>query len=127
MGDGEIDEGSVWEAAMCAGKHRASNLVALIDYNKIQSAGPTREIQDLEPLVEKWRAFGFSTIDVNGHDLSELKDVLRRVPFAADRPSAIICHTVKGKGIPFAEDDPAWHHKSKLPGDVIRSLYASLE
>ena len=68
MGDGEINEGSVWEAALCAGKHGLSNLNAVIDYNKIQSAGPTREIQDLEPLAEKWRAFNFETVEVDGHD-----------------------------------------------------------
>jgi transketolase len=127
MGDGEIDEGSVWEAAMCSGKHRLANLVALIDYNKIQSAGPTREIQDLEPLYDKWQSFGFSTVEVNGHDVVALNEALRRVPFSDGRPNAIICHTVKGKGIPFAENDPAWHHKSKLPAEVVRSMYAALE
>ena len=99
MGDGEINEGSVWEAAMCAGKHRLSNLTAVIDYNKIQSAGPTREIQDLEPLLDKWRAFNFAAIDVDGHDVAELRRAFKRLPLAGDRPSAIICHTVKGKGI----------------------------
>ena len=73
MGDGEINEGSVWEAAMCAGKHGLSNLVAMVDYNKIQSAGPTREIQDLEPLLDKWRAFNFAAVDVDGHDVEALR------------------------------------------------------
>src|SRR6516225_8562030 len=108
MGDGEINEGSVWEAAMCAGKHGLSNLVAMVDYNKIQSAGPTREIQDLEPLLDKWRAFNFAAIDVDGHDVEALRAALRRVPLSAARPTAIICHTVKGKGIAFAENDPNW-------------------
>jgi transketolase len=127
MGDGEINEGSVWEAAMCAGKHRLSNLTAVIDYNKIQSAGPTREIQDLEPLLDKWRAFNFAAIDVDGHDVEELRRAFRRLPLASDRPSAIICHTVKGKGIAFAEHDANWHHKSKISGDVVTKLYAALE
>src|SRR5690242_15996282 len=126
MGDGEIDEGSVWEAAMCAGKHRLCNLTAVIDYNKIQSAGPTREIQDLEPLIDKWRAFNFAVTDVDGHDVAALRKVFRALPFASDRPSAIICHTVKGKGIAFAEHDPNWHHKSKISGDVVARLYAAL-
>ena len=78
MGDGEINEGSVWEAAMCAGKHRLSHLTAIIDYNKIQSAGPTKEIQDLEPLMDKWRAFGFATIEVDGHDVAELRKIFKR-------------------------------------------------
>ena len=127
MGDGEINEGSVWEAAMCAGKHKLSNLTAVIDYNKIQSAGPTREIQDLEPLLEKWRAFNFATIEVDGHDVAALRRSFARLPLAGDRPSAIICHTVKGKGIAFAENDANWHHKSKIGGDVLATLYAAIE
>ena len=127
MGDGEINEGSVWEAAMCAGKHGLSNLIAMVDYNKIQSAGPTREIQDLEPLLDKWRAFNFAAIDVDGHDVEALRAALRRVPLSADRPTAIICHTVKGKGISFAENDPNWHHKNKVPAEMVAELYAALE
>jgi transketolase len=127
MGDGEINEGSVWEAAMCAGKHKLSNLTAVIDYNKIQSAGPTREIQDLEPLIDKWRAFNFATIDVDGHDVAALREAFQQLPLAQDRPSAIICHTVKGKGIAFAENDANWHHKSKIANDVVAKLYAALE
>jgi len=127
MGDGEINEGSVWEAALCAGKHRLSNLTAVVDYNKIQSAGPTREIQDLEPLTDKWRAFNFATVDVDGHDVKALRSVFRRLPLAQDRPSAVICHTVKGKGIAFAENDANWHHKSKIASEVVAKLYAALE
>jgi len=127
MGDGEINEGSVWEAALCAGKHKLSNLTAVIDYNKIQSAGPTREIQDLEPLLDKWRAFNFAAVDVDGHDVTALRNVFRSLPLASDRPSAIICHTVKGKGIAFAEHDANWHHKSKIANDVVAKLYAALE
>jgi transketolase len=127
MGDGEINEGSVWEAAMCAGKHKLSNLTAVIDYNKIQSAGPTREIQDLEPLLDKWRAFNFASVDVDGHDVAALRRTFARLPLAGDRPTAIICHTVKGKGIAFAENDANWHHKSKIGGDVLAKLYAAVE
>lgn len=127
MGDGEIDEGSVWEAALCAGKHGVSSLTAIIDYNKIQSAGPTREIQDLEPLLDKWRAFGFAAAEVDGHDVGALRGVFGRLPLDPGRPSAIICHTVKGKGISYAENDPNWHHKNKLSVDEIKSLYAELE
>jgi len=127
MGDGEINEGSVWEAAMCASKHRLSRLTAIVDYNKIQSAGPTKEIQDLEPLVDKWAAFGFAVTEVDGHDVGELRRVFRQLPFDKERPSAIICHTVKGKGIPFAEHDPNWHHKAKLPVDTVAQMYEALE
>jgi transketolase len=127
MGDGEINEGSVWEAALCAGKHRLSNLTAIVDYNKIQSAGTTREIQDLEPLADKWRAFGFAPVEVDGHDVTALRNLFRRLPLAGDKPTAIICHTVKGKGIPFAENDPNWHHKAKISADVMSKLYGALE
>lgn len=127
MGDGEINEGSVWEAAMSAHKHKLSNLTAMVDYNKIQSAGPTRDILDLEPLVDKWRAFGFATVEVDGHDVDALRGVLKRTPVEHDRPTAIICHTVKGKGIPFAEHDPTWHHKAKVASETIAKMYESLE
>ena len=127
MGDGEIQEGSVWEAAMCAGKHKLSNLTAVIDYNKIQSAGPTREIQDLEPLADKWRAFNFNPVEVDGHDVEALRKVFTRLPAASDKPTADICHTVKGKGLPFAENDANWHHKSKIGKDVVAKLHAALE
>lgn len=127
MGDGEINEGSVWEAAMAAGKHKLSSLTALVDYNKIQSAGPTREIQDLEPLVDKWRAFNFATVEVDGHDVGALRQVLSRTPLERDKPTAIICHTVKGKGIPFAEHDPTWHHKAKVASETIAKMYEALE
>lgn len=126
-GDGEINEGSVWEAAMCAGKHRLSNLVAMVDYNKVQSAGPTKEIQDLEPLVDKWRSFGFATAEVDGHDVAALRRLLHRVPLDPEKPTAVICHTVKGKGIPFAENDANWHHKSNIPAELAARMYAALE
>lgn len=127
LGDGESDEGSVWEAAMCAGKHRLANLTAIVDYNKIQSAGFTRDIQDLEPLLDKWRAFNFAAAEVDGHDVAALRGLFARLPLSPQRPSAIICHTVKGKGIPFAENDPAWHHKAKLGAGTIARLQAALE
>jgi transketolase len=127
MGDGEINEGSVWEAALCAGKHRLANLAAIIDYNKLQSAGPTSEIQDLEPLADKWRAFGFTPVEVDGHDVAALRGVLRAIPGPSDRPTAVICHTVKGKGIPFAENDANWHHKAKVAPETIAAMYQALE
>ncbi len=127
IGDGEINEGSVWEAALCAGKHRLSNLTAVVDYNKVQSAGPTSEIQDLEPLLDKWRAFNFATVEIDGHDVNALRSVFRSLPLVQDRPTAVICHTVKGKGIAFAENDANWHHKSKIGKDMLARLYGALE
>jgi transketolase len=125
-GDGEINEGSVWEAAMCAGKHKLTNLTVIVDYNKIQSAGPTREIQDLEPLLDKWKAFGFAAVDVDGHDVGALRKVFARLPFTPDKPNAVICHTVKGKGLPYAENDANWHHKSKVTPDMVADMTAAL-
>ena len=127
MGDGEINEGSVWEAAMCAAKHGLSKLTAIIDYNKHQSYGPTSEVQELEPLADKWRSFGFAVDEVDGHDVAQLGHAFRALPFHPNRPSVVICHTVKGKGVDFAENNMAWHHKSKLTADEIGALYAALE
>jgi transketolase len=126
-GDGEINEGSVWEAALSASKHHLGNLILMIDYNKIQSAGPTDEILPLEPLADKWRAFGFAVAEVDGHDVEALRQVLRRAPLAGDRPTAIICHTVKGKGLSFAENDANWHHKSTIKKDLVDQMYDALE
>jgi transketolase len=126
-GDGEINEGSVWEAALSASKHRLSTLTVIIDYNKVQSAGPTAEILDLEPLADKWRAFGFAVAEVDGHDVEALRRTLRAVPLDRRRPTAIICHTVKGKGLAFAENDANWHHKSSIKKDLVEQMYDALE
>ena len=106
-GDGEINEGAVWEAAMMAGKHGVDNLTVIVDYNKHQSYAGTAEVQDLEPLAAKWESFGFAVGEVNGHDVGELRRTLTSLPFASGRPSAVIAHTVKGKGVSFAENDMA--------------------
>jgi transketolase len=125
MGDGEINEGSVWEAAMCAGKHALANLTAVVDYNKLQSYGLVSQVQPLEPLADKWRAFGFDAVEADGHDVAELRKVFaRRV--RASRPLAVICHTVKGKGLPFAEGDPTWHHKNRVNPKMAADMYAAL-
>lgn len=126
-GDGECDEGSIWEAALSAGKHALSNLTVLVDYNKMQSYGLTSEVQDLEPFADKWRSFGFAVREVDGHDVDALRSVLRQVPFESKKPGVVICHTVKGKGIPVIENDPGWHHKSRLTPEELVMLLASLE
>lgn len=127
IGDGESDEGSIWEAALCASKHRLSNLTAIVDYNKQQSYGSTFEVLDLEPLVDKWKAFGFAVAEVDGHDVEALRAVLSRGPLDLHKPSAVICHTVKGKGIKFVENNLKWHHKNKVTPDEVQSLLAALE
>lgn len=126
-GDGELNEGSIWEAAMGAAKHRLSNLTVIVDYNKYQSYGPTKEILDLEPLADKWRSFGFAVREADGHNVEELHSVFSSVPLDPDRPSAIICHTVKGKGVSFAENNPAWHHKNRLTREELEALYREIE
>jgi transketolase len=127
MGDGEINEGSVWEAAMSASKHRLGHLTAIVDYNKIQSYGFTSEVQPLEPLANKWQAFGFRAVEVDGHDPDALRKAFTDTSPEETRPLAVICHTVKGKGIPFAENDPMWHHKNRLSAEQISDMYAALE
>ena len=126
VGDGEINEGSVWEAALSAAKHRLSNLVVFIDYNKLQSYGKTSDVLDLEPLVDKWVSFGFETREVNGHDVSALEELVRSLPFNKGKPSAVICHTVKGKGFGIAEHNSDWHHKSRLSNEEIGAMYDGL-
>jgi len=127
LGDGECDEGSVWEAAMSAAKHKLDNLVVMVDYNKQQSYASTYEVLDLEPFVDKWRSFGFSCREVDGHDVAALEQEFARLPFERGKPSAIICHTVKGKGIGFAENNLKWHHKSNLKDSDVQEMLEALE
>jgi transketolase len=127
ISDGESGEGSVWEAALCASKHRLDNLVVMVDYNKQQSYGTTYEVLDLDPLPDKWRAFGFAVTEVDGHSVSALRGALRATPFEPAKPSLLICHTVKGKGVGFVENNPSWHHKTKISEEDVRSLLTELE
>ncbi len=112
VSDGECNEGSVWEAAMLAPAHRLDNVVVVVDYNKWQATGRSNEIMALQPLRQKWEAFGWSASEVDGHDLGALVKALRNVPDGSGKPIAIVAHTVKGKGIPFMEDDNNWHYRS---------------
>lgn len=123
MGDGEINEGSIWEAAMMAKKHQLDNLIVIIDCNKIQSAGQTKEILDMSPLPEKWQSFGFETVELNGHDVEALYTAFQRVPLVKGKPTAFLCHTVKGKGISFAEHNPGWHHKTNIEPEILEQMY----
>ena len=112
---------------MSASKHKLSNLAVFVDYNKFQSYGRTSEVMDLEPLRDKWKSFGFETIEVDGHDISELERTMAKLPFDSSAPSALICHTVKGKGFPMAEGQADWHHKSQLSEQEIAEMYGCLE
>ena len=127
VGDGESNEGSIWEAAMCASKHKLNNLTVVVDYNKQQSYGTTFDIQDLEPLMDKWRSFGFAVGEVDGHNVDQLQSVFSRLPFESGKPNAIICHTVKGKGVDFVENNLDWHHKNRVSDEEIESLLAALQ
>lgn len=110
MGDGEQAEGSVWEGAMAAAQYKLDNLVAIIDRNKLQITGSTEDVMSIEPLDEKWKAFGWEVVEVDGNDIEQVVDVLTNIPRATGKPTMIIAHTVKGKGISFAENVTKWHH-----------------
>jgi transketolase len=112
LGDGELQEGSNWEAAMAAAHLALANLTAIIDYNKVQQSGHVSEMLGLEPLADKWRAFGWSLREIDGHDMAAIVDALDDLPFASDKPSLLIAHTVKGKGVGFAEDTYVWHQNA---------------
>ena len=114
LGDGELQEGEVWEAAMCAAHHKLDNLCAIIDYNKLQSDDRNDNIMRLEPLAAKWRAFDWAVAEVDGHDIPEILSTFRRAAPAMAGPSVIIAHTVKGKGVPYMENMPTWHGSVKL-------------
>jgi transketolase len=123
MSDGECDEGSVWEAALFAPHHRLDNLIAIIDYNKIQSYGSVREVLNLEPLAEKWRAFGWAVREIDGHAHAEIAKALSAVPFEPGKPSLVLAHTVKGKGVSFMEHQLAWHYKSPSREELALALH----
>ena len=122
LSDGELDEGSNWEAILFAPQHRLDNLVAIVDYNKIQSFGTVKEVLDLEPLADKWRAFRWAVREIDGHDYEQIEDALTSVPFAPGKPSVIIAHTIKGKGVSFMENKLAWHYKSPSDEQLAQAL-----
>ena len=111
LGDGELSEGSVWEALNSASKYHLDNLIIIIDRNKLQITGKTEEVNPIEPLSEKFKAFGVEVKEVIGNDLNQLNDIFNQIPFTKDKPSLIIANTIKGKGISFIENVVKWHHK----------------
>lgn len=120
LGDGEMQEGQVWEAATCASHHRLSQLVAIIDRNGFQLDGEVDDVMGVEPLTDKWRAFGWEVYDVDGHDLSALTSLLRniRADSTREKPCCIIARTVKGKGVSYMETEPGWHLGYLAPIDA---------
>jgi transketolase len=122
LGDGELAEGSNWEAAMTAAHYEQDNLTAIVDRNKLQITGPTEEVNQLEPLADKWTAFGWTVHETDGNDVESLVTELSAVPFAASRPSLLIANTVKGKGVSFMENQAEWHHKLPTPDQYERAM-----
>ena len=110
LSDAECDEGEVWEAAMFAAQHRLDNLVAIVDYNKLQAFGNTEEVLDLKPLKAKWQSFRWAVKEIDGHNMKELERTFKKTPFNKGRPSMVIAHTKMGKGVSFMEDQLAWHY-----------------
>jgi transketolase len=121
LGDGECQEGQVWEAAMAAGHHRPDNLIAIVDYNKFQLDGATNEILSIEPFADKWRAFGWVVREIDGHDLGEVMDALDWAIGQHD-PACIIAHTVKGKGVSFMEGENAYHGVAPTEEEMAKAL-----
>jgi transketolase len=127
LGDGECQEGEVWEAAMSAAHFGLSNLCAIVDYNKLQSDDRNANIMGLEPLEAKWRAFGWNVCEIDGHDLNAILTALAQARKETERPTAIIAHTVKGRGVPYMEDQPAWHGSVKMTPQQARDALDALD
>jgi transketolase len=125
-GDGELQEGSNWEAAMAGAHYQLDNLTVIVDRNRLQQGAGTEETMRLEPLADKWRAFGWSVTELDGHDYGQLLDTFARVPFEQSTPNCIIAHTHKGQGISFMQDKVAWHHKVPNAEELAMAL-AELE
>lgn len=121
-GDGELNEGSNWEAAMSCSKHNLDNIIVMVDYNKLQCYGAIKDVINLEPLASKWESFGFKALEVNGHDVYELRNALKSLAIKQVQPTVIICHTVKGKGFGFAEGNPEWHYRHVISDQDIERM-----
>jgi len=122
MGDGELDEGQVWEAAMAAAHYALDNLVAIIDRNRIQNDGFVDDIMRTDPLPAKWQSFGWHVIEVDGHNVSQLIDAFEAARTVKGKPTVIIAHTIKGKGVSFMENTASWHGRAPTPEEAERAL-----
>jgi transketolase len=127
LGDGEIQEGQVWEAAMSAPKlgrpdHHVDNLTVIVDYNRIQLDDFVTKILDLEPVVTKWQAFGWPVIEIDGHDMAQIAKALDQAEATKGCPTLVVAHTVKGKGVSFMENNPEWHGKSPKPAEAVAAI-----
>jgi transketolase len=122
LGDGEIQEGQIWEAAMFGAYHKVDNVIAIVDYNRIQLDGWVKDILDIEPLADKWRSFGWHTLEVDGHSFPALRAAFIEAAQTKGKPSVLICHTVKGRGVSFMENNPKFHGVAPTPDEMKLAL-----
>ena len=122
LGDGEIQEGQIWESAMSGPFHKVDNVVAIVDYNGIQLDGFVKDIMDVAPLADKWRAFNWHTIEINGHDFPAIRQALEEAQATKGKPTCIVAHTIKGKGVSFMENNPKFHGTAPTPAEVQLAL-----
>jgi transketolase len=122
MGDGELSEGQLWEAAMAAHRFHVDNLIGIVDRNRVQATGPTKEIFDIPDIERKWESFGWRALDVDGHDLRQVIDALEKARTAKGKPTVIIAHTIKGKGVSFMENTASWHGRAPNREEAERAL-----
>lgn len=128
LGDGECSEGSVWEAAMSISHYRLTNVITIVDRNKLMIDGPTEEVMGLEPFADKWRSFGFEVLEIDGHDFDQIADAYDKAWAAEEKPVLILANTVKGKGVDFMENNVVWHYAAadselaeKAKASILRS------
>jgi len=122
LSDGECNEGSIWEAAMLAAGQKIDQLTAIVDYNKWQATGRSKEVMALDPLASKWEAFGWHTQEIDGHDMDAIERALSAARSVTDQPSVIVAHTIKGKGVSFMEDDNNWHYRTPNQEELKAAL-----
>jgi transketolase len=122
LGDGECDEGQVWEAAMFAAHHNVDNLTAIVDYNAIQLDGRVCDIMGLEPLTDKWRAFNWHVLEIDGHNINQILESLQKAKATRGKPTVIIAHTIKGKGVSFMENNVDYHGKAPSAQELEKAL-----
>jgi len=122
MGDGEIQEGNIWEAAMASAHYKCDNLCAILDYNGFQIDGATKDIMNLEPIAKKWQAFGWHTIEIDGHNMGEILKAYAEASTIKDKPSIIIARTIKGKGVSFMENVVDFHGRAPTEEEAIKAL-----
>ena len=122
LGDGESQEGQIWEGAMAGAFHKVDNVVAIVDYNGIQLDGFVKDIMEIAPLADKWRAFGWHTIEIDGHNIPEIRKALEQAEATKGKPTCIVAHTIKGKGVSFMENNPKFHGTAPTPAEVELAL-----